>query len=79
MPADCTNYSTCPLINNSGFISEPGHKDHYIKKYCRAGDNNWSKCKRYLMKRRWQFCPDFVLPDTPGSTDEILDKFEEEQ
>ncbi len=30
-----------------------------------------------MIKLKYHFCPDFVMPDTPESADEILDKFEE--
>jgi len=78
MSTVCINYKTCPLINNANFIPGKIKVDFYITSYCQGGKENWSSCKRYLMKLKWHFCPDFVLPDTPETTDEILDKFEEE-
>jgi len=35
-------------------------------------------CKRLIAKNTLDFCPDFVLPATPLSVDEIIDKFDEE-
>jgi len=78
MTSFCINYNTCPLINDPGFLQVKEKTDYYVETFCKGGKENWSICKRYLMKLRWNFCPDFVLPDTPDTTDEILDKFEEE-
>ena len=78
MSTVCINYKSCPLVNNEKFVVEKAKLNYYISTYCQGGQDNWSSCKRYLMKLKWHFCPDFVLPDTPGTTYEIVDKFEEE-
>ena len=78
MATECINYNSCPIISNPEFLKESEKREFYIKNYCTEDPDIWSKCKRYMMKARWSFCPDFILPDTTGSTDELLDKFENE-
>ncbi len=74
----CINHNTCPIVNIPGFIDEEEKKDYYVNNYCRGGKDNWTKCKRYLTKVDHYFCPDFVMPDTPGTTDEMIDIFDED-
>lgn len=74
----CPNHSGCQIIHIEGFVSASPGKDFYIRKYCEAGENSWSNCARYLTHKKLNLCPDFVLPDSDFSIDEILDKLEEE-
>jgi|APDOM4702015023_1054809.scaffolds.fasta_scaffold86694_2 hypothetical protein len=60
-----------------GFVSDPEKKDSYIHSFCEAGEENWCRCKRYQTKKTLNLCPDFVMPDSLITTDEILDKLEE--
>ncbi len=48
----------------------------YLKSYCRNG-MHYLECKRYLVRQEMGFCPDFVLPDMPDGTDEIIRRFDE--
>ncbi len=74
----CPNHSLCQIINIEGFIPSEAGKDFYIRNYCEAGESNWGSCSRYRTKKILNLCPDFVLPDSDFSIDEILDKLEEE-
>jgi hypothetical protein len=74
----CPNYTGCQIINIEGFISDPVKKDLFISVFCEAGKENWSQCKRYQTKNELNLCPDFVMPDSAYTTDEILDKLETE-
>jgi hypothetical protein len=73
----CPNYKTCQIILIDGFASNPPGKDFYERTYCIAGEEYWSFCKRYLTKHTLNLCPDFLMPDSSFSLDEILDKLEE--
>ena len=53
-------------------------KKEYINTWCMQTEETWVNCKRFITKKTLSFCPDFVLPDTTLSVDEIIDKFEEE-
>ena len=45
--------------------------------WCRQSEDIWGTCKRYKTKKVLSFCPDFVVPGTELSIDEIIDKFDE--
>lgn len=74
----CPNHKGCQIINIEGFVSEPSQRIEFIKTYCEAENNNWSQCKRFQTKDALNFCPDFVMPNSAFSLDEILDKMENE-
>jgi hypothetical protein len=73
----CPNYNGCQLTKIEGFIPDQKQKYLYLKSYCEAGEIYWNKCNRYQTKIALNFCPDFVLPDSNFTIEEILDKFEE--
>ena len=73
----CPNYYTCQIINIDGFLNDSNKKQHYVETFCKATNESWLKCKRYQTKNTLNFCPDYVLPDSNLTIDEILDKFEE--
>jgi len=73
----CPNYKTCRLINSAGFNTGKLTKEQYIPVYCINGKQKWESCKRFQTKEILGFCPDFVLPDTNLTMDEIIDKFDE--
>jgi hypothetical protein len=75
----CPNYNSCRLVQHQGFPVEKNQLDSYMIAYCKAGQMKWEVCKRYVVKKVLNFCPDFVLPDTLLSPDEIIDKFDNEQ
>ena len=74
----CPNYNICKLVNEIGFTGDESQRDKYISEYCKANNTKWDSCKRLIVKYTLNFCPDFVLPDTPLSTGEIIDKFDGE-
>lgn len=74
----CPNYNICKLVNELGFTGDEAQRKNYISEYCKANATKWDSCKRLIAKNILNFCPDFVLPDTPLSVDEIVDKFDDE-
>lgn len=74
----CTNYQTCRLVNVNYIVPDAGKKEIYISSYCRAGETAWNSCKRYITKKALNFCPDFVLPDSPGTPEDIMNKFDDD-
>ena len=75
----CPNYNNCKLVNEVGFTGDELLRKNYISEYCQAGKAKWESCKRLIAKNTLNLCPDFVLPDTMLSVDEIIDKFDDEQ
>lgn len=76
---DCPNYISCQLIKKEGFLQDKSLQRQYIRDFCQGEHEAWVRCKRYIAKQELNFCPDFVLPDSPWSMDEILDIFEERE
>jgi hypothetical protein len=74
---DCPNTTTCKLVNNIDFLEDKALRDRYIKSYCKGGKSNFESCTRYTTKNTIHFCPDFVLPDTDMTLNEIIDKYEQ--
>ena len=76
---DCPNYVNCQLINKEEVLPDKNRQRQYVRDFCLGEGGAWGKCKRYLTKKELNFCPDFVLPDSPWSPGEILDIFEERE
>lgn len=74
----CSNFNTCRLVNAEDYKIDPKQKELYIETYCKASIEKWSTCKRFITKKELSFCPDFVLPNTKLSLDEIIDKFDDD-
>lgn len=71
----CPNYNSCRLVNTDVVVPDPAIKESYISAYCHK-EETWKKCMRYLTKRSLWMCPDFVLPDTDMTEDEIVARYE---
>lgn len=73
----CPNYIECALINKQLDLSDDIYKV-YINNYCCCDKGSWSECMRFRAKEKLNFCPDFVLPDSVMTIDEIIDRFDNE-
>ena len=76
MEAECPNIETCKLVTTRDIVQEETLLENYMMKWCKAGKDNWSTCTRYITKNQLKFCPDFVLPDTQLTPDEVIEKFD---
>ncbi len=74
----CPNYESCRLVQTRVVVSEENVRTTYISSYCRNSETNWTVCKRFITKAKYDLCPDFVLPDSLLSPEEILDRFDGE-
>lgn len=72
----CPNYTGCQIINVDGFVKNEKIKIFYISEFCKSDSGYWQNCKRFQTKNELNLCPDFVMPDTKLTIDEILDKLE---
>ncbi len=77
-PGYCPNIKSCKLVITPGFTGNEEQRNSYLQKYCWSGNKEWADCKRWIVKNKLNFCPDFVLPDTSLTPDEIIDKFDNE-
>ena len=74
----CPNINSCRMVSINEVVPDERVREEYMDTWCRDTGEKWSGCKRYSTKAKLGFCPDFVVPDTALSIDEIIDKFEDE-
>jgi len=74
----CPNFGTCRLVKTDVVEPDSDKKDQYINSYC-LKEETWKNCKRYITKRALWICPDFVLPDSALTEDEIVDLYEKQE
>jgi hypothetical protein len=75
----CLNYENCRLVQASDFGLDAEKRNDYLRRYCKAGKKQWLNCTRYITKSQLNFCPDFVLPDTDATPDEIIVRFDADE
>jgi hypothetical protein len=73
----CPNYNECALVNKQIDLSDDVYRD-YINGYCCHNKESWSECMRFRTKEKINFCPDFVLPDSVMTVEEVIDRFDKE-
>ena len=71
----CPNYGGCRLVQTDVVVPDSEKKDQYISKWCMK-EETWKKCKRYVTRKALWICPDFVLPDSSFTEDEIIERYE---
>lgn len=74
----CPNINSCRMVTTAEVMPDKKVKEAYMDTWCRDAGEKWGDCKRFITKAKLGFCPDFVVPDTALSIDEIIDKFEDE-
>jgi hypothetical protein len=75
---NCPNFDVCKLVSTAGFTGDEARRLRYMETYCKAGERHWGSCTRLVVKKALNFCPDFVLPDTAMTPDEVIDRFDAE-
>jgi len=75
----CPNQKSCQILHVDGFLKDAETKAFYRNSFCEADNAVWNTCKRFQTKTALNLCPDFVMPDSTFSLDEILDRLEEGQ
>jgi hypothetical protein len=73
----CPNYNTCRLVNTNFVIRDDEARKEQVSKWC-TEEEIWKKCKRYQTRRALWMCPDFVLPDSEMTEEEIIERHEKE-
>ncbi|MDR2011025.1 MAG: hypothetical protein LBQ22_11170 [Bacteroidales bacterium] len=77
-PKKCPNSGNCIILGNNNLAGDMDMKEFYINQYCDNDTlNGFIQCKRFNTKNELGFCPDFVLPDSGMTIDEIISKLEE--
>jgi len=78
MEGYCPNRELCKLYLVEGFTGNEEQRLEFIKLWCLSDKKKWSNCTRYMVKEAIHFCPDFVLPDSIITPNEVIDKFDKE-
>lgn len=73
----CPNYSGCRLVRTSFVIADEEKRQEAVNNWC-LDEETWKNCKRYQTRRALWICPDFVLPDSDMTEDEIAERYENE-
>lgn len=71
----CPNYGGCRLVQTKVVIPDDAEREKTMSAWCHEEDT-WKNCKRYITRKSLWMCPDFVLPDTDLTEDEIIQKYE---
>jgi hypothetical protein len=77
MPKICPNYKTCRLVNTNAVIESDSKREVAISNWC-MDEETWKNCKRYLTRKSLWMCPDFVMPDSDMTEEEIIERCEVE-
>lgn len=72
----CPNYGGCRLVQTDVVVPDSDKKEQYISFWC-LKEETWKKCKRYTTRKALWICPDFVLPDSDLTEDEVVDRYED--
>ncbi|MCF8298191.1 MAG: hypothetical protein K9J13_11645 [Saprospiraceae bacterium] len=73
----CPRVVKCPLFNNNLKLDEK-ELESYKNIYCNRGESEFKKCKRFLVSENVIKCGDFVMPDSPESVDDLIERMVEE-
>lgn len=72
----CPKLEKCPLFNGE-LLKRKRSEETYKNLYCKEPSaNGWKRCKRYLVSEKMGWVPDWVLPNSSYSIDEIQQKME---
>ncbi len=69
----CFKKETCSLFSKN-LLRRKQSEEVYKSLYCNTKDN-WKQCKRYLVSKKLGSCPDFVMPNSNYSVEEIIEKY----
>lgn len=68
----CFKRETCKLFCKD-LLKRKQSEEIYKSLFCNTS-NNWKNCKRYLVSKEIGTCPDFVMPNSSYSVEEIISK-----
>ena len=77
MKIQCPRIPKCHLFNHNIQIDNE-RLENYKEVYCNAGEAFFKQCKRYLVSESVMKCADFVVPDSPESVDDLIERMVDE-
>ena len=77
---ECPNINGCQVLHKEGFVKDEQMKEFYKTVYCCCcSPEGYPQCMRFRTKNTLNFCPDFILPDSDLTLDEIMERLENEE
>lgn len=74
----CPKYQKCPIFNNK-LLKRKQSEEVYKNLYCKMpGKGGWERCKRYLVAEKMGRVPDWVMPNSTYSVEEIIERMNNE-
>ncbi len=73
MNRQCSKIGKCNLFSGELEIPEDS-RIRYKYFYCLGEETCWSSCKRFIVKDEIGFCPDFVMPNSLLSSEQIMSR-----
>jgi hypothetical protein len=71
----CPNHGGCRLVRTESVEPDKEKRENYLSEYCLTEDN-WKNCRRFTIRKALWICPDFVLPDSDLTEDDVADRYE---
>lgn len=74
----CPKSANCRLFNNN-ILSKPEYAETYRSLFCNAGEKRWAQCKRNIVSTKFGKCPDYILPNSIMTVEEIEARMKKEK
>lgn len=78
MENTCPKTPTCRLFNGD-ILQKNTSEEIYKALFCTAGIEKFSTCMRMRISQKYGKCPDFVLPNSSFTEEQILEKLNSEE
>jgi len=75
MAQKCPNFGGCRYVITEVVEPDAAIREATIEAYCHK-EETFKTCRRYIIRKALWICPDFVLPDSEISEDEVADRYE---
>jgi hypothetical protein len=71
----CPNFGGCRYVKTEVVEPDDARREATIEAYCH-NEENFKTCRRYSIRKALWICPDFVLPYSDISEDEVAERYE---
>ena len=71
----CPNYGGCRYVRTQVVEPDDAKREATIKEFC-LDEEKFKTCRRYTIRKALWICPDFILPESDISEDEVADRYE---
>ncbi len=75
MKNQCSKIGKCNLFGGELEIPEDS-VIRYKCFYCLGEESRWSSCKRFMIIDELGYCPDFVMPNSLLSSEQIMNRIQ---